>query len=202
MKSEFIFTNNHLDVIGSDQHIYRLTAKKNEQVCGCIDYSVVADRIHIDLIEAFLLRQGVGTALTYFLQSLFPDKPINWGYLSNDGAAFYSSLNFIEKPSSYSEQFASMDRLKEEKAKLKTTIDDLLERNDHGDELFAFWNQYHDLENDIDELNNELMGKSPVCQFLAFPGHSYQQDYEVTCDVIDQSTDSQKKSVDISHAGL
>lgn len=76
----------------SGQSNMRLYARRGDRVVGWLDYVIFGDEISISYVHATERRQGVGSALQYELQRMYPDTEIKHGGMTDDGHALYKSL--------------------------------------------------------------------------------------------------------------
>ena len=81
-----------------DQMDLTIRASDEGVPAGRIDYSVYDGEPSIQMIETdpAFRRQGVATRLLQDLQSRYPDKEIDWGSLTDEGAKLYKSTIFDE----------------------------------------------------------------------------------------------------------
>jgi GNAT superfamily N-acetyltransferase len=92
--SKIVFDNQHVDY-HSGQHDYNLIANIDSQPVGLIEYTDYQDDIYINhiLVHHALRRQGIGTKMSNELKRLYPSNKINWGMMTDDGAALNKSLD-------------------------------------------------------------------------------------------------------------
>ena len=71
-----------------------MQAVRGELTVGTIRYSIFEGRPHISMIEVLegYRRQGIATQMLRYLQGQYPNEEIEWGYLTEDGAALYHAL--------------------------------------------------------------------------------------------------------------
>lgn len=71
-----------------------LQAVRGELTVGTIRYSIFEGRPHIGHIEVLegCRRQGIATQMVRYLQGQYPYEEIEWGYLTDDGSAFYHAV--------------------------------------------------------------------------------------------------------------
>lgn len=138
----------------SDERLYT-TDDKNE-VTAYVDYSVYEGQPAIKMIQSAVPRQGLARSLLLKLQSMFPDVEIDWGMLTDDGAALKRSLTFKE----------IVDPVMKAKegllARVKTKIAHL-ERSVTPENIKSFsdlWTRLYDMERRLeDELEHAVMSK-------------------------------------------
>jgi len=93
LSSELQFKDHLMDNY-SGQSNMRLLAERDGKVCGGIDYVIFGDEVSVSMIEVDEneRRKGVGTALLKELQRLYPDKDLNMGWFTEDGAKLWNSI--------------------------------------------------------------------------------------------------------------
>lgn len=87
--------NRHLDYY-CGQHDMALIATVDGVHSGTLRYVVYEDEPSISMIKVrkSMRKQGIGTALVIALQREYPEVPIKFGYLTEDGAALLKSLDW------------------------------------------------------------------------------------------------------------
>lgn len=151
------------------QDDYTLYAYRGALRVGHIDYSVYRNTPAVQMIhvEAFALRQGIGTQMVLKLQKEHPDTQINFGGLTEAGARFFERLPKVILPSPQAPLFDERNAAIELKKQILAKADALLKsqtsptevENAAYGELIAPLN---DLYDKIDKLDRELTDASPV----------------------------------------
>jgi hypothetical protein len=87
--------NRHLDYY-CGQHEMALIATVDGVHSGTLRYVVYENEPSVSMIKVrkSMRKQGIGTALVIALQGEYPDMPIKFGYLTEDGAALLKSLDW------------------------------------------------------------------------------------------------------------
>lgn len=77
-----------------------LYAEEDGRAVGNIDYVVYLDEVHISMIyvDKGKRRGGIATMLVKRLQAEYPDKEIDWGYMTPEGQAFFRALDRTFEP--------------------------------------------------------------------------------------------------------
>lgn len=93
------FDHLHLDVIGSDEHKYMLGAYRgkslsSDTIVGMIEYTVLDDMVHIDMVQTHkdMRRTGIGKAMVKNLFNEYPDAEFRWGFMTEEGEALRKSI--------------------------------------------------------------------------------------------------------------
>lgn len=140
-----------------------LQAWDGETLVGTIEYSTYGGEVHIQMIEAGRKRQGIGSALVRELQRQYPEQELDWGGMTDDGAALYRALPKTEVTDP--DLQAKADRL----ASLRAAEADLQAKSDAfyaeprtEAEIAAFGelcHRWNDLNDEIAALKRELDGR-------------------------------------------
>ena len=80
-----------------------IQAIMDDLTVGVIEYSIFEDAPHISnmqVLEGFR-RQGIATQMIRFLQERFPNTEIEWGMLTDDGAAFKDAVTYSSPNEQY-----------------------------------------------------------------------------------------------------
>ena len=156
----------------SGQTDHTLTLREGGREVGAVDYSVYGGKPAIQMIRVpeSERRKGYGRRLVQRLQTEFPGTEIEWGGLTDDGAALKNSLKFREVP---------VPEVQEQQRRLQNAIAErraLEQRAERGEPLTAanldHWNELHDL---IGTLEREV-GDAPAVIRLIEPDPLKQDD--------------------------
>lgn len=160
----------HLDY-SCGQHEYRLEAILDGKDVGCLRYSVYKDEVHVSWIEATARRQGVGTALLMKLQELYPETMIDFGYLTEDGAALMNGMEWRQEANEV--YVAAAHEHGERTAKLQVYEDGFASlANASSAQKRAFLEEcadWDDISNRIDDLAHLLGTETPTFRLLVGP---------------------------------
>uniref|UniRef100_UPI003F494BFA GNAT family N-acetyltransferase n=1 Tax=Cupriavidus taiwanensis TaxID=164546 RepID=UPI003F494BFA len=143
------------------QDDYTVVASIGDVRVGHLDYSYYQGVPSIAFIEVSPAhrRRGIATALAQALQAAHPQQEIEFGMLTADGAAWRRSLTMVSIPDQVvAEANAELELSRREREALLSKVE-LGERAD-----FDRINALHDR---IDEIEQELFGKSAVKQLIA-----------------------------------
>ena len=88
------FDNIHLDVVGENEHKFKLVAKMKNKIVGKIEYALVDDVAHIEFInvDPKFQKQGIGTALMKKIVELYGAKNIIAGMTTDSGEKLLKSI--------------------------------------------------------------------------------------------------------------
>ncbi|TDF52355.1 hypothetical protein [Cupriavidus sp. L7L] len=143
------------------QDDYTLEARMGEVRVGHLDYSCFQGVPKISLIEVSEAhrRRGIGTALAHALQDAYPGQEIEFGMLTEEGAAWRRSLPMVSVPDrAVVEAGAELELARSER-------DALIKAATRGDPTdFDRLNALHDR---IEELEQEVAGKNAVKQLIS-----------------------------------
>ncbi|KVW93336.1 hypothetical protein [Thiobacillus denitrificans] len=148
----------------SGQTDMTLTADAGGESVGRIDYSVYQGRPSVQMIDVpeGKRRKGYATEMVKQLQRQFPGVEIDFGGLTEEGAALYKALAKTTEPSEYAPAFdelaaaiAERTALEEKNAQLEGTA----ERGAWIAQVGDRWNELHDI---ISDLEGEIFNKSPT----------------------------------------
>ncbi len=137
----------------TDERLYVMDEGK---LLAYLDYSVYQGEPSIKMIKSMDPRKGYARALVLALQAEYPETEIDWGMLTDDGAALKHSLRFKEIVDPVMK--GKSDLLTRVKAKLadleaKASADTV---RDFGD----LWNRLYDMERRLeDELEHAKVSK-------------------------------------------
>lgn len=147
------------EVLGyhSGQLDIKLSAVKNNQELGYINYSEYLKKPHINYIEVYHQKQGIGQRLVKQLQMKYPNEEIEWGMTTSEGEALRKSLPTITlKNKKYEEYKIKLDKLQ----KLEEQYTDLFENHNLSSEerqrISIKWNKVHDLKYVLEERLHEM----------------------------------------------
>lgn len=131
-----------------------LKAYSGSKVVGQLDYSEYEGSPAIKMVEvgSEFKRQGIGTQLIKKLQSMYPNKEIDLGMLTDDGAALMKTINrvFITNK--------TYEKLKSKLDKTKSDISRIMADVERGNRSEI--NKLNDLHDESYELENKLNGIS------------------------------------------
>ncbi|MBA3622934.1 MAG: GNAT family N-acetyltransferase [Methylibium sp.] len=147
----------------SGQSNLTLRAMAGGQEVGRVDFSVMDGEPAIEMVEVpeEHRRKGIGTALVRELQSQYPDTPIKWGMLTDDGAKLKAALpTTTKKNESLAKAQRQLNAAEKERAALEQrhaafeSIESPSpeQTQDHRrwmDSVVERWNELHD---EIDRL--------------------------------------------------
>ncbi|UWG99353.1 MAG: GNAT family N-acetyltransferase [Candidatus Dehalobacter alkaniphilus] len=150
----------HLDY-HNGQHDFLSEALYNGFLVGALQYSEYEGIPHISHIEvlADYRRRSVGTQLLQALQSKYPDREIEWGMTTEDGAALKDAVTFEVENEAYTELQKEYDRIAGQLAELEAEWADKAV----PDEISTHWNGLHDRQQDIEET---LYDEKPYKSFV------------------------------------
>jgi hypothetical protein len=157
----------HLDFI-SGQHEYVIVAKDGGEIVGQLFYSLFENVPHVKIIEAYRPRERVGTSLVLQLQEYYPDTPIQFGGLTEDGVALLNSMEWLCVPNEG--HLAAKRGLDVVRARLRdysTRATELASATQAERDAFniecADWNDLYDLE---DRLLDTVTHTPPELRFV------------------------------------
>lgn len=154
-----------VEVLGSayGQTDARLTVPGVE---GRIDYSIFEGRPKINMIEVpeAARRQGNATKLLEALQNQFPDVEIDWGSLTEQGAALYRSTPFREAPSEYAASFDELNAARQRFRSIQSQWEDMSAQGKSAPA--GFMDEWNDLQDQIDFLENQLRLERPSVRLI------------------------------------
>jgi predicted GNAT family acetyltransferase len=154
-----------IDVLGSayGQTDARLTIPGIE---GRIDYSVFEGRPKINMIEVpeSARRQGNATRLLQALQNEFPGVEIDWGSLTEEGAALYRSTPFSEIPSQFSVSFDELNAARQRLRNIQSRWDRMEAEGTRAPA--GFFEEWNALQDQIDLLEDQLRLESPSVRLI------------------------------------
>lgn len=139
-----------------DQSDERLYIEDGDRLIAYVDYSVYQGQPSIQMIKSSVSRKGYARNLILKLQSMFPETEIDWGMLTDEGAALHKSMVFktvIDEPLKQ-----KADLLAKIQAKIEA-----LESNPPKNRDFALWNRLYDMERRLEgELENVSWSKKII----------------------------------------
>lgn len=147
----------------SGQTDSRIVAKSGDNIVGYIDYVDYRGEISISMIKSTITGNGVAKRMLLFLQGLYPKTEINFGYVTDDGKSLYNSLKFNKIKSQHFDEFEELSGLKSKLKYLKTRIDSGLVT---GNELTLLYDEFHDLEQVIEDREFELRDVKPFNEII------------------------------------
>ena len=139
---------NEVSGFHSGQMDARLSLTRDGVELGYVDYSVYQDVPHISYIESFEKRAKVATLLLKKLQTMYPDVEINWGGMTDDGAALKKSMSFKKIPNE--DVIAAKKRVEELKAR-EIELEGLLNSGTPVSEISDEWNALNDELRDLED---------------------------------------------------
>lgn len=137
-------------------------------VVGKVDYSVFDGRPSINMIEvpAEFRRKSIGSELVKQLQRKFPDSEIEWGMMTEDGAALRKSLRTVAVETENAKLFSELKKAIEERDRLISEAEEFRKiKNPSAQQKEAHWKNVeplNDLHDKIYDLEKELDGQSPT----------------------------------------
>lgn len=164
--------NRHIDYY-CGQHDMALIATSGGRHAGTLRYAVFEGRPSVTMIEVVegMRRQGIGTSLIVALQNEYPDIPIRFGCLTEDGSALLSSIEWEIQPNTvHSEALRKLSIVEGRLSDYSTRAQALagasqLERDAFVLEV-ADWN---DLHNEADELRDIVGSTDATLRFAVGP---------------------------------
>lgn len=173
MSDTKILTENTAAYSGQSNYTARLMRDGRE--AGHLDYVVYQGQPSVSYIEVqpSKRRQGVGRMLVQHLQSTFPDQEIDFGMLTEDGAALLAAITRKEPVPEVVAMVHELADIRRELALLDGRSEAFDTMSTHSDaELLAFrawvgevsdrWNALHDREYELDNALNRGAGLSEV----------------------------------------
>ena len=156
----------HLDY-HDGQHDFLYEAIYNGVTIGVLQYSDYEDIPHVSIIEVLedYRRRGVATQLLQTLQGKYSDKEIEWGMMTEDGAALKGAVTFEVEDETYTELQKEHDRIDGQLLELEAKWRD----KPAPDEIADHWNNLNDWKQAIEEA---LYDKKPYKSFVRMPGIS------------------------------
>lgn len=140
----------------------RLQAVVDDLTVGMISYSIYQDVPNLNMIEVLenYRRQGIGTKMICYLQEQFPDTEIEWGMMTEDGAAFHDVVTYSVENEDY---MSRLERISE--------INLILEQNEkdwNAGVIFSVERdeEWNDLQDEKDDLEKELSELKPQRTFV------------------------------------
>lgn len=155
---------------GQTNHL--LTATGADGKTGTLEYSVYEGRPSISMISVpeSSRRSGIGRALVQQLQREYPGTEIDWGYMTDDGAALRRSLTFVEVETPSAAKFKELEQAIRERDQLMTIADDFGKLKEPTEAQRAeYWKQVEPLNalhDRIYDLEAELQGQSRVARLV------------------------------------
>lgn len=148
------FENDHLGS-GYGQHDYILRLKAHGEQKGWVTYSVFDGTPSIKMLEVADRRKGYATRLMLELQTLFPDREIELGMQTEEGAALIASLPTTVVVDS--EMKASFERL----AALHARDTELQRRAEAHEPLgLSSPDEWNDIHDEIWKLEEHTRGQT------------------------------------------
>jgi hypothetical protein len=131
-----------------DQTLY---IEDGDKTIAYLDYSEYHGTPHVQYlwVSDDQRRNGLGAALIRKLQSLHPNEEIDFGGLTDGGAALINSLQFKKVSNPYLTRVSKMlTKVKAKLAALQNASDD--EKKKAGES--GVWNKLYDMENKLEEI--------------------------------------------------
>jgi len=153
---------------GQTNHVMSASAADGNG--GTLEYTVYEGKPSISMISVpeGSRRAGIGRALVQRLQSQYPGVQIDWGMMTEDGAALRKSLSVKTVPTEFADKFRELEDVKAKLAAISQKAD----AGSLTDEDVAGWNDLHDREY---SLEAELSGESPTREIIDTGGAYNQQ---------------------------
>lgn len=145
------------------------------KVRGTLEYTEYNDEPSISMIDVAedSQRQGYATQLVQELQRTFPDKEIDWGMMTDEGAALRKSLPQYQTPTEHAPAFERLQAARQERDKLMDEADALHAKGTLSEaeqarlaEVTAPLNGLHD---EITDLEYQLLNKRPSKTLFGVP---------------------------------
>ncbi|SPA23781.1 hypothetical protein CBM2633_U10125 [Cupriavidus taiwanensis] len=154
------------------QDDYTLVASTGDVRVGHLDYSCFQGVPRISFIEVSPLhrRRGIATALAQTLQAAHPEQEIEFGMLTEDGAAWRRCLPMVSIPDQV------VAEANEELELARRERDALLSKIAQGER--ADFDRINTLHDRIDEIEQEVFGKRAVKQLIALPNNEWNMEKE------------------------
>lgn len=139
------------------QHDYRLIAKRDGETVGSLDFSIFEDVPYVKMIEAFKPRSRIGSQLVLHLQEAYPETPIQFGNLTEDGAALLDSFEWNIVPNAeYHSAKRELEALEQRLSYLTEKSETLNLSDQREREAFleesSDWNEVGDRADEIREV--------------------------------------------------
>lgn len=155
------------------QHDMALVASSAGRHAGTLRYAVFEGEPSVTMIEVEedMRRQGIGTALVIALQDEYPDMPIKFGSLTEDGSELLKSIEWDVRPNDIHTEAARKLAIVEGRLADYSTRAQALtgasqaERDDFAAEV-ADWN---DLHTESDELRDIVSNTDATLRFALGP---------------------------------
>jgi hypothetical protein len=150
-----------------------LTAMRDGESVGRVDYTVFDGSPQISMVDVpeGMRRQGVGRELVQEMQRRFPGQEIDWGMMTDDGAALRHSLKTIEQDvPEVQAKFLELEAAVRERTALEQrsakfdaiehpTPEQTAAHREFISQVGDRWNALHDR---IDTLQAEVSGRKPT----------------------------------------
>lgn len=134
-------------------------------ILGFVDYAVYQGQPAIQMIHVVPAhrRRRLASQMLAHLQSLYPDREIDWGSLTTAGAALKAAIPVRVEQTEHAPAFARLARLRGRLAGFETRIAAL--RAGHP-EVRPLLTAFYELEARIGDLEYRLWGTTPTRQIL------------------------------------
>ena len=167
------------DVVASyaGQTNHTLTAKSKNDVAGVLEYVVYEGVPSISMVSVSEKnrRQGIGRALVQELQSKFPDIEIEWGMLTEDGAALRNSLQFEERPNiDVQRKQNQLEIAVAERSQLEAEANKRRDSDDYSAWIQTVSERWNELHDEIDELESDLAAAGPAVRRIVVASETQQ----------------------------
>lgn len=157
------------------QNNYTARLMRDDLEAGHLDYVVYQGRPSVSYIKVHPsnLRQGVGRMLVQHLQLSFPDQEIDFGMLTEDGAALLAAITrkepvpevvaIVHELADIRRELALLDARSDAFHTMSTNSEaEILEFRAWISEVTDRWNTLHDREYELDNTLNRGAGLSEV----------------------------------------
>lgn len=155
------------------QHDMALIASTGGRHAGTLRYAVFDGEPSVTMIEVAedMRRQGIGTALVIALQDEYPDIPINFGTLTEDGSALLKSIEWDYRTNAvHSEASQKLSIVEGRLADYSKRAEKLAGASQGEKDAFtAEVSGWNDLHNEADELREIVDNTDAILRFAVGP---------------------------------
>ena len=135
----------------------RITAFIGENRVGALHYSVYDETPHISMIEVEedYRRQGVATSMIQHLAGKYPGIEIEFGMLTEDGAAFKEAVTYTAENEEYTNILNRVSEINDELDRYESLHSQSEVSSDVADKWNGLADEKYDLENRLADINPE-----------------------------------------------
>lgn len=155
------------------QHDMALIATADGRHAGTLLYAVFEGEPSVTMIEVAenMRRQGIGTALVLALQDEYPDIPIKFGSLTEDGTALLRSIEWDARQNAvYLEAATKLSIVEARLADYSKRAEKLAGASQAEKDAFtAEVSDWNDLHNEADELREVVGNTDATLRFAVGP---------------------------------